>query len=373
MSQQNNLPEVSYKQAHTILNEKFTQFEPVLDVFYNSYERARKGGKPPYVIMFGPGGYGKTALSKILLKIFTGHAPRVQPMDSSTTPSQLFGGWDMEQMMSTGKMRELLHESVFVGAPSFVLEEGLQAPPATLNTLKYTLLEGIRCTGNECLMLDSVMGAIATNFDPREWAQTGENVQDALALLERFPLEVEVVWKDHSADAYLAALTKKYPKEPVTLLGTVAEIAGMVAEKGKPLSPRTVLDDFFPSFAINPIAAVDYTAAIPSSMRGTIRSKVKSLEEVARIRAMLAQAGKLAKINPNKIPAQELPVVLAAIKATLDLIESEPIKYDAPQNLYALQSTAVEELRKLQNAVTTRLGNPNKTVIDYEQIIKSYS
>lgn len=373
MSQQNNLPEVSYKEAHKILDEKFTQFDDVLDVFYNAYERAKKGGKPPYVIMYGPGGYAKTALSKILLKVFTGQAPRVQSMDSSTTPSQLFGGWDMERMLSTGQMRELLHESVFVGSPSFVLEEGLQAPPATLNVLKYTLLEGIRCTGNECFMLDSKLGAIATNFDPIVWMKTDENVEDASALLQRFPMEVEVIWKDHSADAYLAALTKKYPNEPVKLLSTVAEIGGMVAEKGTPLSPRTLIDDFYPSFVINPVTAVKFTGAIPRNIRPAILSKVKSLEDVARVRAMITQAGKLAKINANKVPAQELPVVLAAIKATLDLIEAEPIKYEAPQNLYALQSTALEELRKLQNAVTTRLGNPNKTVIDYDQIIKSYS
>ena len=359
----------------TELASKFTQYNDILETMLMAHEMVQRGSSlPPYQIWYGPGGYGKTALSKIFLKHLTGQEPGVKALSALTLPAELFGGYDMQQLISKGDLRMMIEKSVF-GYKSFVLEEGLQAPPDTMNALKYFLLEGIQCEGGQCFLLEAKHGIIATNGNPFTWAEGGDNPADANALLERFPFKVEVVWKTHTAYDYLDALNKQHPDPKLKgQREEVAELAGISAANGKILSPRTVCAQLFHAYCIDPMSAIKHLTVLDDKTRSLLVSNQKNVSEYAKVRGLAIKANQLNAIQLDKIARQDLPAVAATVQKLIEELENLSISYSSgSKDHYDNYEKAVKTSRKVHEDIIKRITNPGKLLVtDIEGLVKLY-
>lgn len=357
------------------LASKFTQYNDILETMLMAHHMVQQGcSKPPYQIWYGPGGYAKTALSKIILRHLTGEDPGVKAVSAMTLPSELFGGYDMQQLISTGDLRMMIEKSIF-GRPSFVIEEALQMPTDTGNAFKYFLLEGIQCDGGQCFKLESKHGIMATNGNPFTWADSGDNPADAYALLERFPFKVEVVWKTHTAYDYLDALNKQHPD--AKLKGKreeVAELAGISATNGKILSPRTVIQDLFPAYCIDPMSSIKHLTVLDDKTRLLLVSNQKNVSEYSKIRGLAMQANKLKHIQLDRIDRKDLPAVAATVKKLVEEIENLSISYNSgAKDLYSAYEEALKTSRKVHEDIIKRITNPGKLLLSsVEDLAKLY-
>ncbi len=193
------------------------------------------------VILYGPGGYGKSEISLAYFKK-QDIEPYVITMGSGMTIDRLFGGLDIPAFNKTGKL-EYLVENSFMNSEYVIFEELFDAPDFILEQLKDILSSGLFRNGNQIYKLKTKMIICCTNKTREEFSKNNS----LKALMERFPLETKVVWKDHTEITYKNLLTKKlgfadpmltYILEQFSVAGTIIspriaiKAANIIAECG---------------------------------------------------------------------------------------------------------------------------------------------
>ena len=218
-----------------ILESGFVYIDDLAEVLAIALE-ARKN-----VILWGPGGHGKSAMvSAVVEGLGLSAETFVQSFGEGLDEAALWGGLDFGKL-ERDHVLQYHPERSFLAHRYAVFEELFDAPSAVLLSLKDTLTAGRLRKGAQSFPMATEVVIGLTNRDPAEIAEMGPAVA---ALVERFPLHLRVEWPQYKAEDY-SALYEKVPQPgPLQLNGftaVLAEVLGRAAAEGNIVSPRTAV------------------------------------------------------------------------------------------------------------------------------------
>lgn len=222
-SEEMNEDTVHVEEVHPL--SSFVFMEDTLKALGFAYESQRN------LILWGKGGFGKSDVIIEFLKT-KGINPYVMTMGSGTTTDRLFGGVNVKEAQTTGKI-EYFVENSFMNHEYVVFEELFDAQDYVLEQLKDILSSKVFRNGTQIYPIKTKLIICATNKSRIEFSKT-----DSLkAMLERFPLEHEVKWRAYNKFTYEEFLSKRFG-EADPLLVTVLDL---YAKNSINISPRIAL------------------------------------------------------------------------------------------------------------------------------------
>lgn len=237
------------------------------------------------IILYGKGGHGKSEFTEAFFAE-KNIDPFVKTMGSGTTTDSLFGGIDIKEFNSTGKI-EYLVENSWMNYEYVVLEELLDAPDYILEQLKDIITAKTFRNGTQVFPVKTKLIVCCTNKTREEFSTT-----DSLkALMERFPLEYKVEWENYNKTTYgymLKHLTgKEYP--------TLTYLLEKLHNNGTTVSPRTavkaarILDQ-----CMGDLSCLDFIAEFAKNKK-LIETEVTKFKNVAVIEAIVKEIDVLIK------------------------------------------------------------------------------
>ena len=195
------------------------------------------------IILFGPGGHGKSEYSVDFFKD-KNVTPFVLTMGSGMNTDRLFGGMNIGLFNSSGGKIEYLVENSFMNHEYVIFEELFDAPDYILEQLKDILSSGYFRNGSQQFKIKTKFIVCNTNRTRQEFSKNAS----LAALLERFPLEMEVKWDTYNkytyskllnsvnndkSDELLVDILTKFAKNKVIISPRIAIVASrLVAECG---------------------------------------------------------------------------------------------------------------------------------------------
>jgi MoxR-like ATPase len=156
------------------------------------------------IVLYGPGGHGKSELTMAYLAE-KGIDPYVITMGTGMTTDRLFGGLDIPTFEKTGKI-EYLVENSFMNSEYVVFEELFDAPDFILEQLKDILSSKVFRNGTQIFPIKTKFIICCTNRTREEFSKNAS----LKALMERFPLELNVVWDNYTEASYSKLLETKF-------------------------------------------------------------------------------------------------------------------------------------------------------------------
>lgn len=156
------------------------------------------------VILYGPGGHGKSEITLDFLKA-KGIEPFIQTMGTGMTTDRLFGGLNIPVFETTGKI-EYLVENSFMNHEYVIFEELFDAPDFILEQLKDILSSGVFRNGTQIFPINTKFIICCTNRTRDEFSKN----MSLKALMERFPLELNVIWDNYTEISYNKLLESKF-------------------------------------------------------------------------------------------------------------------------------------------------------------------
>lgn len=156
------------------------------------------------IVLYGPGGHGK---SELTLAFFAEKdiKPYVITMGTGMTTDRMFGGLDIPTFNATGKI-EYLVENSFMNHEYVIFEEMFDAPDFILEQLKDILSSGTFRNGTQVFDIKTKFIVCCTNRTREEFSKN----MSLKALMERFPLELNVVWDNYTDIAYNRLLEERF-------------------------------------------------------------------------------------------------------------------------------------------------------------------
>jgi MoxR-like ATPase len=173
-----------------------------MDKSINILDIGLKTGKN--IVMYGPGGHGKSELTMAYLAE-KGIDPYVITMGTGMTTDRLFGGLDIPTFEKTGKI-EYLVENSFMNNEYVIFEELFDAPDFILEQLKDILSSKIFRNGTQIFPIKTKFIICCTNRTREEFSKNAS----LKALMERFPLELNVIWDNYNEASYNKLLETKF-------------------------------------------------------------------------------------------------------------------------------------------------------------------
>lgn len=153
------------------------------------------------LILFGPGGHGKSEMTSAVMSAIEGASVFVQSFGEGMDEARLYGGINLKALNDADNpVIEYHPDRSFLAADLAVFEELFDAPTSVLLSLKDTLTAGTYRNGAQQFKMRTQTIVCATNREPGEVAEIGAAAQ---ALIERFPLQLRVAWDSYSANDFL--------------------------------------------------------------------------------------------------------------------------------------------------------------------------
>ncbi|QDT03573.1 AAA domain (dynein-related subfamily) [Rubripirellula lacrimiformis] len=163
--------------------------------------------QPCNVLLWGPGGHGKSDMVMTALKAM-GYAEEeifLQSFGEGMSEDRLWGGPNIAKL---DVCLEYDTDRSFLPYEVVILEEILDASSQALLPLKDVLTRKTFMNGSNPVAMKSKVIIACTNKDPRQFAKDSDAVK---ALLERFPLQLEVRWPSYEQADYEALFGKANP------------------------------------------------------------------------------------------------------------------------------------------------------------------
>lgn len=241
-----------YARILAALSLHFIQVEELARILALAIESGKN------MLLWGPGGHGKSEMvAKALSIVISEDNLFVQSFGEGMDEATLWGGLDF-RALEEQKVMKYFPENSFLAAEYAVFEEMFDAPASVLLALKDTLTSKRLRKGSQSYAMKTKVVIALTNKDPSEISELGPA---AHALIERFPLQLEVKWKSYQASDYLRLFEKVAPCLPgADMNGSAKILAEMIAkagESGKPISPRS---------AVHALGVVKASAALRGSL-----------------------------------------------------------------------------------------------------------
>lgn len=213
-------------------NNRMKRYVYMKDVF-DSLKVAFNTGKN--LVLFGPGGHAK---SEGIIDFLgsKGINPFVLSMGSGMNTDRLYGGTDLRHFIGEGAdgKLEYLVENSFMNNEVVVFEELFDAPDFILEQLKDILSSKVFRNGNQIFPIKTKLIICATNKTREDFHKGNASLK---ALLERFPLECEVKWKDYNKTTYTNLLESTIGYADPLLVFILEEFA----KSNKNISPRIAI------------------------------------------------------------------------------------------------------------------------------------
>lgn len=149
-------------------------------------------------------GHGKSEITLDFLKA-KGINPFIQTMGTGMTTDRLFGGLNIPVFETTGKI-EYLVENSFMNHEYVIFEELFDAPDFILEQLKDILSSGVFRNGTQIFPINTKFIICCTNRTRDEFSKN----MSLKALMERFPLELNVIWDNYTEISYNKLLESKF-------------------------------------------------------------------------------------------------------------------------------------------------------------------
>jgi len=160
------------------------------------------------LIFSGPGGHGKSEFLMDAIGAIEGVSPFVKSFGQGTSPEELYGGLDLDALNRQGGTEKAAiqynPELSFLAHPFVVFEEFLDGPPRVLTSLKDTMTARALRNGHQYFKMMTNVIFAATNHSPQEVAEGGPEIA---ALIERFPIQLEVRWPEYSEESFVKLFT----------------------------------------------------------------------------------------------------------------------------------------------------------------------
>jgi hypothetical protein len=185
------------------ITEKFVFMDKTVNILNVGFMTSKN------VILHGPGGHGKSEITLDFLKA-KGIEPFIQTMGTGMTTDRLFGGLDIPTFETTGKI-EYLVENSFMNHEYVIFEELFDAPDFILEQLKDILSSGVFRNGTQIFPIETKFIICCTNRTRDEFSKN----MSLKALMERFPLELNVIWDNYTEISYNKLLESKFGKGEV--------------------------------------------------------------------------------------------------------------------------------------------------------------
>jgi MoxR-like ATPase len=173
------------------------------------------------IILYGPGGFGKTELVKKYIKKHNLTSNVVVGYKNMMVEA-LLGIPDMQKLMNDSEYQIAFDKSVFMGAEVLVLEEFLDVMPETAAALKDIITEGGYRQKGIFIKSDIKMVIMITNKPPTDIVDD-DNLKAFYE--ERFPIRIKVDWVIRSAAKYhnLLQLNTELPDVEIKKLAYICE------------------------------------------------------------------------------------------------------------------------------------------------------
>ena len=182
------------------------------------------------IVLHGPGGHGKSDITLEFLKE-KGIDPYIITMGTGMTTERLFGGMDIKQYDNTGRLEYLVDNS-FMNHEYVIFEEMFDAPDFILEQLKDILSSGTFRNGTQRFDIKTKYIICCTNRTRDEFSKN----MSLKALMERFPLELNVVWDNYTEISYNKLLESKFGEGNVDPI--IPFLLQEYAKSGITISPR---------------------------------------------------------------------------------------------------------------------------------------
>lgn len=187
------------------------------------------------VILYGPGGHGKSDMTLEFFKDKGITDPYIITMGTGMTTERLFGGIDIQQLDThsggTGKI-EYLVENSFMNHEYVIFEEMFDAPDFILEQLKDILSSGTFRNGTQKFDIKTKYIVCCTNRTRDEFSKN----MSLKALMERFPLELNVIWDNYTEISYNKLLESKFGEGNIDPI--IPFVLQEYAKNGITISPR---------------------------------------------------------------------------------------------------------------------------------------
>ena len=207
--------------------EKFVFMDKTVNILNVGYSTGKN------VILYGPGGHGKSEITLDFLKS-KGIEPFIQTMGTGMTTDRLFGGLDIPTFETTGKI-EYLVENSFMNHEYVIFEELFDAPDFILEQLKDILSSGVFRNGTQIFPINTKFIICCTNRTRDEFSKN----MSLKALMERFPLELNVIWDNYTEISYNKLLESKFGEGEVDPV--IPYLLQEYAKNGITISPRVAV------------------------------------------------------------------------------------------------------------------------------------
>jgi hypothetical protein len=349
-----------------ILKEKFIYTEAIADIL----AAAIYGNQN--VILYGPGGHGKSEMVEEVLEKLglwsredqTKSETLVQSFGEGLDEAALWGGIDFKKLNSTTDPDMVFNvENSFLNYPVAVFEELFDAPAFCLLPLKHTLQAGFLAKNGRSYKMKTELIIACTNRNPDEIAEMGETYR---ALLERFVLRQEVAWAEYKQDNYVE-LISKHPHLKIAPqdLRVLAGIMEECQDSGHTISPRTamkavdVLIGHARSHGNQVVTIHDFVALrhVTGFQQMAIKFQEslasKSAEEAAAVHMQAAQSimhQLIAKFDSITGKVLDYCVVSKQFALLIDKFQNISV----PDRLYAQRNSLIDNCNNYRNAAVER-------------------
>jgi MoxR-like ATPase len=225
------------KLTATTLKNRFIHCDEIIQVLTHAFFQ------PCNVLLWGPGGHGKSDMVMTALRAlgYSDGEIFLQSFGEGMSEDRLWGGPNIAKL---DVCLEYDTDRSFLPYEVAVLEEILDASSQALLPLKDVLTRRSFMNGSNSVAMKSKVIIACTNKDPRQFAKDSDAVK---ALLERFPLQLEVRWPSYEQADYEALFGKANPKASIDKRKLHRIYAHVIAnlnddrESGFHVSPRIAL------------------------------------------------------------------------------------------------------------------------------------
>lgn len=189
------------RQIASKIKSRFIHCDEIVHVLTHAFYQ------PCNVLLWGPGGHGKSDMVMTALRQL-GYGDEeifLQSFGEGMSEDRLWGGPNIAKL---DVCLEYDTDRSFLPYEVVVLEEILDASSQALLPLKDVLTRRTFMNGSTQVPMKSRVIIACTNKDPRQFAKDSDAIK---ALLERFPLQLEVRWPSYEQADYESLFTKSNP------------------------------------------------------------------------------------------------------------------------------------------------------------------
>lgn len=312
------------------------------------------------VILFGPGGHGKSEMIQNVIEgLGLEEETFIQFFGEGMDEARLFGGLDFLKL-DVDRVLEYHPERSFLNYKIVIFEEVFDAPANVLLALKDVLTSRELRNGAQHFPMKTEIIICLTNREPSEISEMGAA---AHALIERFPLQLNVQWDSYKKEDYLNLLEKIAPRIGGVVLNgfkpILAELLANATANGNFVSPRTAVHAYQIVQAAatiagrNEVAKEDLTNLrfLPGleSLAKTIIKDIDAALERRQAEKFISEMDQ--KINQLKITIkeEERPVKLLQTSKKASTFLDEVSQFRVPDCLTKKR----DEIRNTLNSIVT--------------------